>query len=753
MRNSIVALSIAVFSTSVGHAQSSFGAGPSQAGNGAVDGVADIVVTAERRSGSLQRTPIAVTALSGEALAQAQIREISDIGALVPSMRIGENSGVAQITLRGIGISSFVPGAEGAVAFNLNGIYVSRPIAQLSSLYDIATVEVLRGPQGTLYGRNATAGSLNVNTTMPTEELSGYGRVTMGNYNTRHFDAAVGGPVAGDKLLVRLAASLQHHSGYARNVKTGNDVNDLDSQAVRFTILAKPTETLSATLIAEYFHENDARGAYNYLSAVGLTGLPGTTGTPPIFQTLGFSAPTGKREVSLDFDPVYKLETFALTGKLQWLAGDFTLTSLSGYRDQKAYLLRPGVGAGPTIHAFVSGEPAHQFSQELQVNYDGGPLKATAGLFYFNETDTANPSDVLRSRFTFDPSARGDLSLYRRLIFRGTFRTKAQAAFGQASYALSDRLSLLAGIRFGSEEKRFDQQRLIPAAIPYPDGIVPSLTVNMATATFKSTTPRFGLNYQANSTTLFYLTYAKGFKSGAFDLAAPAGVPPVEPEKVTDYEGGIKTKLFDNKLRANLAAYYYDYTNLQVQQTNGSFLQLVNAASAKIYGFEAELAAKPSDQFELDLNLAYTHTRFGNYFSTNPAKPLLPALGGAAGANTVNYRGKKLPNAPELTVNAAAEYSLPVSDGTFSFRGELEYSSEYFLLPDNDDYNRQKPFAKVNAFLRFASDSFWRASLYAKNIANVATITSGNVVTATGYTFSGLLAAPRTFGAVVELRF
>lgn len=243
----------------------------------------DIVVTAERRNTSLQKTPIAVTALSGAIIAEKQIYGLRDLQSLVPSFRAGDNQGVAQFTVRGIGSSAVVTGSEGPVAVNLNEVYISRPVAQLAGLYDVSAIEVLRGPQGTLYGRNATAASINITTARPTGDLEGFLRLTVGNYGALRLEGAVGGAIINDKLLVRTSGFRETRNGYGVNVVTGSQIDDKDAYGLRGTLIFQPSDGIKATLIGEYYNQADNSGGLHYFGAAGLTGLPGALGSPPHF--------------------------------------------------------------------------------------------------------------------------------------------------------------------------------------------------------------------------------------------------------------------------------------------------------------------------------------------------------------------------------------------------------------------------------------------------------------------------------------
>jgi len=712
-------------------------------------GVKDIVVTAEKRNSSLQRTPVAVTPLAGDALADQQVRSIADVQGLVPNFQFGAAQGTANIFLRGVGVTSLNPTTEGSVAVNLNDVYVSRPISQLTGFYDVSNIEVLRGPQGTLYGRNATAGSINIRTNMPTNEWSGYARLTGGNYSTVNTEAAISGPIIKDKLLFRIAVLSEDHSGYGKNIVTGHDIDDKKSRAIRGTLVAKPASNFTATVIAEYYHEKDASGGLHYFGPTGESGLPGQSGLAPLFLVRGGYNATNILDEASDIDPRYYIATYAITGTMEWKPTEsLSLKSITGYRDQKTNVFTTAGGGGhPTTAYYTYGEPANQVSQELQANYDKGPIELTAGLYYFHENDTANPSDLLYSNYLYGGS--GD-QFIRFLSFRGTIRTDSKAAYAQGTYHLTDKLSLTAGIRYSHDDKSFSQQRQLSTTLVYsPDAPVTNLGTRYAQ--FGSWTPKFGIQYQVTPTTLLYATYAKGFRAGGFDISSTA--PALQPEKLTDYEGGIKTTFFDRRLRLNLAGFYYDYTNLQIQTSNGTNFILINAGSAKLYGAEAEISALPIPALEIDASAAYLHTRFGTYYSTDPARPNLPPLGGVGGLNTVNFEGNRLPNAPSFSAHVSAEYNFELPRGKLGLRGEVNYTSKFYLNPNNVYFQSQGAYAKGNAFLTYRDDKGWSVGAYVRNISNKITIITSNVANTFGSVNSGTVSAPRTYGIEVTERF
>ena len=703
-------------------------------------GFDDIIITATKKETNLQRTPIAITALSGDALSNQHVVSIGDIQGLVPGFQFSATAGFANFTLRGVGINLLDPLIEGSVAVHLNGVYVSRPQSQLAGFYDVANIEALRGPQGTLYGRNATAGSININTVMPTDTWTGNFSVTAGNYNQIRVEGGVGGPIAGDKLLLRIAGFSEDRSGYGKNVANGHDVDDFHARAIRATLLFKPSSDLTATIIGEYYRQKDASGGFHYFGPSNI-GLPGQATTLPLYQRLGGFVSSNPLDEAADIDPLYYLETYAFTGKLEWKVADgLTLRSITAYRDQKNHIFATSApGAGPTPEYLDYGEPAHQFSEEFQANFVRGPFDLTAGLYYFSERDEANPLTLVENAAEFGGSKTQLLNFFS---FPGIIYTRSKAAFAQATVNVTDQLSLTAGIRYSHDFKRFEQHNNgISISQPYIPGQQFPLT-GVRTESFEAWTPKFGIQYQITPRILLYATYAKGFKSGGFDpddTSATGGV--LKPEKLTDYEGGIKTTFFGGRGRLNLAAFYYDYKNLQLQTSNGTNFILVNAESAKLYGGEAEFSILATRNLQFDLTAAYLHTRYGNYLSVDTARRLL---------GVVNFKGNTLTNAPTFQGTAAAEYTFDLPRGGLALRGEVNYSSKVYLLPNNLFIGAQNAYAKVNLFLTYRDKAGWSFGPFVRNLTNKITKTEINI---SGAELNGSVSPPRTFGVQAGYKF
>ncbi|WP_182911945.1 TonB-dependent receptor [Sphingomonas cavernae] len=718
--------------------------------------IADIVVTAEKRTGSLQRTPIAITALSGAELRSSNSRSLDDIQGIVPGLKVGAISGQSQVSVRGIGTSSIVPGAEGAVAVNVNEVYISRQSALSSSMYDLASLEVLRGPQGTLYGRNATAGSINLTTARPGDVWSGFVQGTVGNFSAINIEAAVGGPIVEDRVGIRIAGFVDRHDGYGTNLVTGSDIDDRDAKGARITLVLSPTDSLKATIIGDYYHQRDRGAARHYFGADSDIALPGVFPGRPVGQRDGGYFASRLRDIAAGYDPQLRLETKSITGIVEWTSGPFGLKSITNYRDQEFNLFTSLDGGSNFAGFYVAGEPAHQVSEELQAHYDGGRINATAGLYYFHEKVSASPSRAPELSDVFYPALglpAPSPSFYVDAVeIGGTIKTTAKAIFGQIDYEVIDRLTLTFGLRYGSESKQlfstsaFDPTKVydFDPANPFFSTTPPGPLTVLPKRTFNSTTPKFGIRFQATPRLMFYASYSEGFRSGGYDITSVA--PAYQPEHLAAYEGGMKATAFDNRVRANLSGFYYDYTNLQVQQVAGVQVITQNAGAARLYGGEAQVTIKPVETLTIDMSGTYLHARYQDYQGASSVQPFFPG--------NVDFGGKRLNNAPTFAGLLSVEKAWPLGGGTLSVKAEGEYSSKFYFTPDNVDPLSQDAFFKSNLYLRFASTKGWTATAFVKNVGDKVTKTAANVTSPIfGAAVEGSVTAPRTYGITLGYSF
>lgn len=705
----------------------------------------DIVVTAQRRSESLQKVPLAVTALSGDSLQSRGVENAEGLRYTVPNFSIGTNNGVPRISIRGVGITGNLIGQESPVAAHLNGIYLARPTSLIAGLYDIDRVEVLRGPQGTLYGRNATGGAINVHTKRPTEDAEGFVTLRYGNYNDIRVEGAVSGAlVEGGKIMQRVAFMTNHHDGYGENETTGRSIDNLHVFGVRSTTVIKPVEDLSITVIADYDRQRDRSGQYQYLGALGDTDEPGSPQTPPLSFVYGGKPAEGKRNINGTFDPSYRRESWGVTSDIQLSLGDLEIRSFTGYRNLD-WLIKSNISGGDVFSfLYFQGEKSKQFSQDIQFNISTDRFDLVFGGYYLHEKYDGPQNVPFDPRFAIPTAAPGLVQGYSA---RGLQTDKVYAAYGQGNFRATDALTLTVGARYSYEKKTATSCTEFDLFSP-PESLYGINQICIFyNDSWKSFTPKFGVQYQINPDAMAYVSASKGFKAGGYNLGSlqPRGV---RPETVWAYEGGVKATLFDRKVRANLAAFYYKYKDLQVSaiDASGQNNSLENAAGLKSYGAELELWANPIRNLDLSATIAWLHSRYTEYVSFEEARP---ALG------PQDLSGNKAPQSPDYTISLSASYTVPMSWGELTLRGDSYFVGEVEFSQFNRPLARQDATSRHDVTLTATtSDDAWSVSAYVRNLTDRLTIASANPTSVVGgWPLMGSYEPPRTYGVSVTRRF
>lgn len=740
----------------VGPAQASQDQSPATAQGSATNdddqATRDIIVTAQKREERLQDVPAAITAITAEDIARTGTNTVEKMVGMVPNLSLGQSFGVAHVTLRGIGLANYSPGAEGSIAFHVNNVFISRGSDVFGSFYDLDRVEVLRGPQGTLFGRNATGGSFNVLTRRPTPELDGYAQLTIGSYDRLAFEGAVGGPLAGEKLMARLAVQSEERTGYGKNLVSGEDIDDADQRSVRASLTIAPTDRLKFDIVADLHRENDHAFALHYFGPAAF--FPDGSQVPVAgLAFLGGYAAINSRNVASDISQVNDRKSWGVMIDGQYDLGVSTLRSISAYRNTRYRTVADGDNTSAVVASpMEQAEKAHQYSSELQLLGESGRWTWLGGLFYFNEKTSGGFRIPIQNIYFVGPP--GYLS--QGFLSGGTLKTDAAAIFGQASYKLTPELKVTAGARYSWEKKSVDEFFTLDPITPFDaDTPVVIQVAREDEKSFKSFTPKLGIDYQPNRDLLLYASYSKGFKSGTFNLGAIQ--PALSPEKVTAYEGGIKSTWARGLAQVNVAGFYYDYKDLQVGKSIRNIPALENAATATIYGAELEFNARPIRSIRTDLVFSYLNAKFDEYIS---ADPFYPAGDGttvepATGEPAFDLSGNRVPQAPEFSLLAGLEYILDTRAGEFSLRGEASWTDEVFFTAFNRPDLGEEARTLFNAYFNFTDPAERIAlSIYGRNLTNKKYATDMfPLLLFVGGAKSGFFGEPRTYGATVRYNF
>ena len=652
--------------------------------------IEEIVVTAQKRAENLQDVPVSVTALTSDALAARGVNNVLALNNLAPGMRISAADAAAnpKIYIRGVGLSDFNPNASSGVGVYIDGVYIGSPLAQMAGFFDLAQVEVLRGPQGTLYGRNTNGGAINITTKRPNQTFGADASLEYGSFNALTADLGVGGPIVADKLAFRVAAQYVKDDGYTFNRVTGHDLNAADHWAGRLSLLYTPSQDFELlTQANRYVNRGDATAPAHralFPATVAATGPDGLCAanayaSGQCADLLGYAdTDNNTRAVDANLEGKDKVDLFGASSQATWRLGGVSLVSVTAWQWAHRNDLE-NTDASPLRMVEINYRSRqNQFTQELRLQSDSTSARFSwvLGGYYMDEKVRDNTrQDVLRDlRPLFvTPDNPTGLSLENSV---GTFgypytqKTKGYAVFGQADYKLTDRLTGTVGLRWSADEKSMDYRS------EAEDGLIVILTSKQS-KTFSAVSGRLGLRYELSDDANVYATYNRGYKSGGFfgGLATTAQeMEPYDNETLDAYELGLKSELFDRRVRLNASAFYYDYKNQQVfaQTTRNGLTVLVldNAANSKVYGGEAEITARPFQPLTLTAGVSLLHAKYGDYFTEGK-----------------DFTDNWLPQSPKVTFNAAANWVAPLENGASIVANvDANYSSKVYF--DNSNAKR-----------------------------------------------------------------
>lgn len=721
-----------------------------EAGDFAVE---EVVVTAQKRAENLQDVPVSVTALSGQALVDRGVTNVIGLNNLAPGLRVSSGDAAAnpKIFIRGVGLSDFNPNSSSGVGIYADGVYVSSPLAQMAGFFDIGQVEVLRGPQGTLYGRNTNGGAVNVTSKRPTHAFTAEGAAEYATYNAVNLTGAVGGSVIPDVLAVRAAGQLVKDDGYTYNRVTGNDVNDTDYWALRLSALYTPTENLEALFqVNRFANRGDATQPQHRAlfpltpGAAGPSGFcaPAFYGTSQCGDAFGYSDTDGSdRALAANQEGKDKIDLFGASGQITWDLGKISVVSVTAYSWAHRNAFENTDSSPFRMLEINYLARQKQFTQELRIQSNDDPdsrLKYVIGAYYMDETvKDASTQDVLRDLRPMFPDGFSLADSVAAFSYPYTQKTKSYAAFGQADYKLTDKLIATLGLRYSADDKSFDYQSQAEG------GLIVLLT-SKQDKTFSAWSGRLGLRYEVTDDLSVYATYNRGFKSGGFfgGLATtPEELIPYDNEKLDAYEVGLKSELFDRRVRLNASAFYYDYKDQQVfaqALRNGlTVLVLDNAANSKVYGAEIEGSARLSQNLSVNAGLSLLDAEYGDYFSEGQ-----------------DFTGNRLPQSPKVTFNAAANYSHPVPwGGQVVGTVDAAYSSKIYFENSNADRLSQDGVWVFGAQAGWrAEDGKLEAGLFARNLFDETYAVSISNIDSLGVDLL-TLNRPRSLGAYLRYRY
>ncbi len=688
--------------------------------------VSELVVTAQRVEENIQQVPIAVSAYSAATLERQSIETIQDIAIRTPGFSAGAVDPIqSNFAIRGIGSAFGISqnaGGDASVVVFVDGVYAGRGGTPDIDALNLERVEVLRGPQGTLFGKNTVGGLIQYVSKKPSATPSFRIEGQYGNYDRRQLNARGNMPIS-DKVFVSLGGSIKKRDGYEFNETTGNDVNNQDLKTATVAVRFLPSDNLDIVLAADFTdqdqkgnprHNNCDRSFDNGIHCVGINPDP--------------------RVVNAYTDGYLRRWLRTYRGEVNWTTPFGVVTSITALRDVTLNFRTPFFSNPVRPPAQIeSTETDHennsQFSQELRLAFEGmdGRLKGQVGAYYLRE-DNERIEDLQQD---FPAAASTGIATYPQAVLG-----KSYALFGQFSYAITDQLTATAGIRQTWEEK---SGHFIGRKVSGP-GLPPPLAANYdvrASEKWNALTPRFALDYQMTPDVLVYASATRGFKSGGFQGIAGSALSqstPYDPEYAWSYEGGFKSQFWDRKALFNASLFQTNYKDLQVSQLVPLCCVVVgNAATAKIKGAEFEFMIRPVGGLQIDGSYARLQAEFTSF----------------ANGATANYSGNDLPRSPKDKVHLGVQYTADLEGWEALARVDYTNQSHMFFEASNIPAQKQEGYINVDARVSLTSpDKRWQVAVWGKNLTDELVAT---YVTYFGAYRQTLVpyAPPRTYGVTL----
>lgn len=609
-----------------------------------------IVVTAQRRGQSLQDVPIAVTAITSEDLAAQGLTTSTSLEAAVPSLTMPQSGTVATPFLRGIGSQSANPNDEPSVATYIDGIYVASPLGNMYSFNNIERIEVLKGPQGTLFGRNATGGVIQLVTRDPEHDFWGTAEVGYGNYDTSMGSAYITGGIT-ENLAADLSVFYRNQSeGFGINIETGNETHKERQSSLRSKWLYTPTESTELRLSLDYTSLND--------TAIEKAILPG-------FIARDGSTYPGRHNINSDIDPSQNLTSKGASVRWDQDLGLARLVSISAYREVEGWY-NFDIDITPLQFASAAhDQSARNFSQEVQLlSQEGSVLDWIVGVYYFD------------AKYAYAPQRISGIAMGGPDQFSDLFSeqsTESYSIYGQGTYGLSDRLNATLGVRYTSEQQEVSAHRVSSSG---QVGAIGSQRTKVDEPTWRTS-----LDYKLGDRSTIYASYTRGMKSGGFNLVVPSDAA-YDPEILDAYEIGVKNEFLDRRLRLNASAFYYDYKDIQLQLSTGLTSHTANAAAAEIKGADVEFTASVTGNLTISGGFGWLDSKYTDY--ANAPTYTYPGNRAPGTLVVIDATGNRTNFAPKRTANLVARYAIPTNIGEFSLNGSAYHNSGYYVSPSNE---------------------------------------------------------------------
>ncbi len=656
----------------------------SGAANAAV--LEEVVVTAQKREQNLQDIGVSVTAFSGSQMRKLGFVESNDLIAQTPGLEVSGYGGgaIASFNVRGVGQNDYTANQEAPVALYIDEAYQSSNVTTRFSLFDVERVEVLRGPQGTLFGRNATGGLVHYITSKPSQELGGFVDVTLGEEGRRRVEAAAGGGLT-EQVSGRLSMVYNEDDGLLKN-DIGDDAQRADDWAVRAQLSIEPSEQLNILLKAQYADEDAAPN--------------GWTLNVPSYNATDFFGYVDDIDgnpftISNDFDFYQKTEVINLYANISLDIGGFTLTSITDYQDIEHDYAEDADATPESVYHYTQTADIEQISQELRLNWEGERHRTVIGLYYLNiDGDYSTEQSGL---FYFGPATLSEFAVQE---------TTTYAIFAQTEFDLTSQLALTLGVRYNDDEKDY--------TLTAPDFGFPTYTGSLNEDDFSA---KVQLDYRVNDDWLLYAGWNRGIKSGGFNfpLTPVSGDDlPYSGEVLHSYEAGFKASLTATT-RLNVSAYYYDYDDYQAYNIDPFFNALLFNAEGEFYGGEIELVSNPVEGLDILLGASFTDTEITQLptdFNTLDPVTFEPAQNYPTGK-------EKAPLAPDVTFNGLVRYSWPAFGGQLALQGDFRWTDDQKFNLAVSEMATEDSYAIINARLDYTSaNETWSAAIFVNNLTD-----------------------------------